>query len=99
VHDPERPCFAERLLGSLVPALIRSGDIAEATVLDLADQFDAEARHASIERAQELADMAAALRAWAIEAAGPTRSEWLAERARSRLRVVESPPVGGSEAG
>lgn len=89
VHEPDQSCLAEELLGRLIPALIRSGDVAEATILELADQLDAEARLESVEREAALTGMATALRMWAIEAVGPTGSEWRAERARKRLRLLD----------
>ena len=89
MHDPDKPCIAEELLAKLIPALIRSGEIREGTVLRLADELDHEAETASIEREEELNQMATALRFWAIEASGPTRSEWLAEKQRKRFRVID----------
>lgn len=93
VHDPDTPCLAEELLARLLPALIRAGDVQEATVLALADELDNMARVESVERSNQLTTMSAMLREWAIEAAGPTQSEWLAERLRGRLRVVPTDPT------
>lgn len=88
-HDHDQPCLAEALLEKLIPALIRAGHISDETILDLANQLDNEARLASVEREEELQRMATALRSWAIEAAGPTQSEWRAEQSRKRIRVIK----------
>ncbi|AIT81598.1 hypothetical protein [Novosphingobium pentaromativorans] len=77
-HD--QPCWAEKLLEKLIPALIRSGSISEETILNLADQIDGDGHDESI---------ALALRLWAIEAAGTTSSEQRAERMRKRIRVIK----------
>lgn len=84
----QHPCWAERLLEKLIPALTRAGHIDGETLLGLADDLDAEARLASVEREDELGTMAAALRLWAIEAGGQTQSEWRAERLRKQMRVI-----------
>lgn len=91
-HSPDQPSLADQLLERLIPALIRAGDIAEQTVLDLADQLDHEAQCASIEREEELTQMATTLRLWAIEAAGPKHSDWQADRRRKGFRVIKDGP-------
>lgn len=91
-HDPEQPCIAEELLAKLIPALIRAGDIAEDTVLGLADELVAQAEEASITRGDELKQMATALRFWAIQSTAPPQSQWNAESRRKRFRVVEGEP-------
>jgi hypothetical protein len=92
MHDPDQPCIAEELLAKLIPALIRSGDIAESTVLELADEMIAQAEDATITRADELKQMATALRAWAIMSTAPKHSDYKADRRRKRFRVIESEP-------
>lgn len=88
-HSPDQPCLAEELLAKLVPALIRSGDVAENTILDLADQLDGEARvELGVEREQALKSMALTLRMWAIEAVGSSLSQRRAERLRNKLHVL-----------
>lgn len=87
-HD-EDDCIAVSLLEMLIPALIRSGDIREETIMQLADEMDHEAQSASVRRTDELERMSAALRFYAIEASGPTVSEWKADRRRNRFRVIE----------
>jgi len=86
---PDHICPADELLSVLIPALIRNGDISEATILELADDMQAESERASIERADELTTMALRLRMMAIDAAGSKRSEQRAGNMRSRLRIVD----------
>lgn len=92
MHQHDQPCIAEELLAKLIPALIRSGDIREETVLRLADEIDAEAEDETITRAEELNGMSTALRMWAMEAAGPPLSQEKANNRRKRFRVIEGDP-------
>lgn len=91
VHSADEPCIAEELLDRLIPALVRAGNLAPETLLELAEQIDRETATASVEREAELDRMASALRTWVISAAGPTQAEWEAERRRRRFSVVEIP--------
>lgn len=92
MHDQDQPCIAEELLAKLVPALIRSGSIPEHVILTLASEIDAEAQDETITRADELSNMAAALRMWAIEAAAPSLSHEKATNRRKRFRVIDGEP-------
>lgn len=94
VHSDDEPCIADELLDRLIPAMLRTGVLASDTLLEMADQMDREAQECSIEREAVLGRMATALRAWVIEADGPTQSEWLAERSRKRFTVIEMKPEG-----
>jgi len=84
--------MAEELLAKLIPALIRAGSITGSVILHLADDIDAEAEGETITRGEELQNMAAALRIWAMEASGPTRSELIADNRRKRFRVIKDKP-------
>lgn len=89
MHDPDEPCFAEEFMAKIMPALIRMGDIRESSILKLADQCEGEARHVlSVGEEEKLKDMARILRAWTIEADGPPPSDWLADKRRSKLRLI-----------
>lgn len=87
--DPTEPDLATALLDFLIPALIRAGDIQEQTILDLADEMDRQAQRESVERSSELERMSTALRFYAIQASGPSQSEWEADNRRRRFRVIE----------
>lgn len=92
MHDEDEPCFAEHILNVLIPELLREKVIPEDALLNLADRLDIEAgKEPSVRREQELQDMALRFRFWAIEAAGPTKSEWEAEERRNKLRIVQPP--------
>lgn len=84
------PCYAEELLAKLIPALIRSKDISEEAILELADELESEAgREPSVTLEERLSQMALSLRVWAIEAAGQSNAEWRAEQARKRIRLIK----------
>lgn len=73
--DDAPPCFAENVLAALIIQMIRSGALAEDDLLAAADTLDD--------------DESAFLQALIVEAAAPPLSEWKADRARSRFRVIE----------
>lgn len=92
MHDDNEPCIAEEMLDRLIPALVRAGAIPADLLLELAEEMDREAETASVEREETLARMSTALLGWALMAAGPTQSEWQAERRRNRFNVVPMKP-------
>lgn len=73
------PCLAEEVVVALLTQLLRKG---------LIDEDDLEAMCAGLGE-----DAAHQIRCCFLEAAAPSQSEWEAERARARFRVVK----GGEE--
>jgi len=76
----------------LVPALVRSGDVAEQTILDLADRIEERAGREYPGKANQLSSMALALRMWVIESAveETTPSERRADHLRSKFKIVDA---------
>lgn len=88
-HDPNETCFAEDMLGKIMPALMRMGDIRVSSILELADQCEAEARTCPYDEDRgKLAQMATLLRSWVIDASSPPPPASLTEQRRKTLRIV-----------
>lgn len=86
MDDEPEPTIGEIMATALAKALVRKGVLDRADINAVADELDASA---------EPDDRTAAhvLRCTAIEAEAPPASEWAADRARARFRVIE----GGKE--
>ncbi|GAA4827473.1 hypothetical protein GCM10023232_27230 [Sphingosinicella ginsenosidimutans] len=84
--DEPEPTIGEIIATALAKALVRKGVLDRDDIAAATDELSASA---------EPDDQTAAhvLRCAAIEAEAPTASEWGAERARARFRVIE----GGEE--
>lgn len=74
----EPPCTAEAIASALTVTLLRKGVLDPDDIATAADSVEAEDENA-----------AHVLRCAVIEAEAPTQSEWLAEQARKRFRVIE----------
>jgi hypothetical protein len=93
----EPTSLAEDLLRAVVLRLISKGVMDAGDLLAISEEFAAKAHAASDEddcyRFEMLADTANAI---ILEAEAPTESEWKAEQARARFRLIEGSPDGGN---
>lgn len=75
----EPPCTAEAMASALTRAMIRKGLLNEADIAEAADELEATGENMA----------AHVMRCAAIEANAPAQSDWSADRARARFRVIE----------